>query len=216
MRSFLASLRTSAWRTAGSRYNAARRLKQREWLSMSSLALLSALSIAVAFAQKIYAPPSGSPLDNYLSSLAAGLGVLLLVISLLEWGAAYGTRAHDLHQNAELLTSFQLKLAQRIAQMDSNIEIPMQEIDALRLEYEDIKGRCSTNHVPLDDALFRASKRLATEFRIGGKEDGEPMMSGTEAKITYLRWIFSELWYFGAIWVIVLAALSFSLFIPRP
>lgn len=215
MRQFLADLRTKAWRTAGARYNAARRLRQREWLSMSSLALLSALTIAIAFAQKIYAPAPGSPLDNYLSSVAAGLGVLLLVISLLEWGAAYGMRAQELHQNAEQLTSFHLKLAQKMAQADMGVELSVKDIDDLRLEYDEVKKKCSTNHLPRDDALFRAHHRLAKEFRVGGKDEGAPKMGIPEALSTRFFWMASELWYFGVIWAVVIAALLYSFCIPK-
>ena len=44
MKDFISDLRTTAWRTAGARYNAARRLKQRETFSTVNLALLSALT----------------------------------------------------------------------------------------------------------------------------------------------------------------------------
>ena len=77
MKDFLVSLRTMAWRTAGARYNAARRLKRREWFSTFSLASLSALSIAVAFAQRIYSPQSGTPLDNYLTAMSVSLDLPL-------------------------------------------------------------------------------------------------------------------------------------------
>lgn len=209
MRDFLAELRRRAWRTAGARYNASRRLKHREWLSTCSLALLSALSIAVAFAQKVYSPTSGTSLDNYLSSLAVGLGVLLLVVSLLEWGAGYGTRAENLHRNAELLTAFQIKVAQTIALIDSDSPVTVEVVDGLRLEYEEIKNKCNTNHLPRDDALFRAHHRFSEEF----KKNGKPTMSLLEAFWIRLVWNITEAWFFATIWLLALGSLAYSLWL---
>ena len=174
--------------------------------------MLSALSIAVAFAQKIYSPTPGTPLDNYLSSLAAALGVFLLAISLMEWGAGYGARAEALHRNAELLTAFQLKLAQILAQINVGRLVSDKEVDDLRLEYEAIKDKCSHNHLPNDDALFRAHQRLAKEF---ADKNEEPLMSGLMALVTRACWRASELWFFGIVWILVLGLLTYSWWIPK-
>lgn len=212
MRQFLTDLRTTSWRTAGARYNAARRLKQREWFSTFSLSVLSALTIAVAFAQMIYSPTPGTPLDNYLSSLAVALGVFLLVISLMEWGAGYGQKSEALHRNAELLTSFQRKLAQVLAQLDGGRSITDKEVDDLRLEYEAIKEKCPHNHMPVDDALFRANQRLAKEY---SDKNGQPLMSRKAALYIQVCWRVSELWFFGIVWVLVLGSLAYSWWIPK-
>jgi hypothetical protein len=213
MKQFLIDLRTSAWRTAGARYNAARRLKQREWFSTFSLAALSALTIAVAFAQKVYSPKAGTPLDNYLSAIAVALGVFLLVISLMEWGAGYGGKADGLHRNAELLTAFQRKLAQALAQIDAGWNPTFKDVDDFRLEYDSIKDTCQHNHIPVDDALFRASHRLAPEFT---RANGEPMMGGLKALLTRVHWRASELWFFAIVWVLVAASLAYSFWLPAP
>ncbi|WP_119156101.1 SLATT domain-containing protein [Caldimonas tepidiphila] len=211
MKEFLAELRTRAWRTAGARYNASRRLKMRESLSTCSLALLSALSIAVAFIQKVYSSTPGTPLDNYLSSLAVGVGVLLLVVSLLEWGAGYGARAEALHRNAELLTAFHTKVGMAIALLDSGTPISVEAVDKLRIEYDEIKERCSTNHLPRDDELFRAHRRSDDEF----KRNGKPAMSTSRALWNRLAWGLSEVWFFAVIWLLVVGSLVYSLWIPK-
>lgn len=209
MKPFLVDIRTKAWRTAGARYNASRRLKRREWVSTSSLAMLSALSVAVAFSQKVYAK-GGTPLDDYLSVVAMGLGVLLLVISLLEWGAGYGVRAEDLFKNAEVLTNFQLKVALTLEAMNAGNAVGLQEVDLLRLEYEAVKDRCTTNHQPIDDALFRAEKRLDETFRAGLASNGAVQMDWFRAKYTHLAWLVAELWFFGLIWLLVLGSLAYA------
>ncbi len=212
MKEFLSELRTTAWRTAGARYNAARRLKQREWLSTFSLAALSALTIAVAFVQKVYSPTAGTPLDNYLSALAMALGVFLLVISLLEWGAGYGAKAEALHRNAELLTAFHRKCAQVLAQMDAGRVLTDSETNDLRGEYESIRDKCAQNHTPRDDELFRANQRLAPEF---ADAKGAPKMGNLDSLITKILWRLSEIWFFAAVWLVVFGALTYAWWVPK-
>lgn len=207
MQNFLETLRTTAWRTAGARYNAARRLQRREWFSTFSLSLLSGLSIAVAFAQKVYVKP-GSPLDNHLSFLAVAVGIFLLVISLMEWGVGHGAKAESLYRNAENLTAFQLKLKQILSLSNPVSATTEEEADALRLEYEAIKAKCHCNHMPIDDKFFRAQKRLADEF---SKKDGKPEMNHCESILTKVHWNTSGLWFFGIVWILVFLDLAYSL-----
>lgn len=212
MKDFLFSLRTQAWRTAGARYNAARRLKRRELFSTVSLAMFSALSIAVAFVQRIYATQQGTPWDNYLTALSVCLGVFLLVISLMEWGARNGAQADALHRNAEELTGFQLKVAQRVAELESGKAISWQDVEGLRAEYEVIKSQCQYNHEPIDDLYFKASKRRAPEF---AGSDGGPLIGSVGAGWAWLKWFLTSVWYFGLFWIVVAVALVFSFWIPR-
>ena len=207
MKQFISDLRTKAWRTAGSRYNAARRLKQRETLSTFSLAMLSALSVAVAVAQRIYSPQPGTSLDNYLTAVSIALGVFLLAISLLEWGASYGAKADALHRNAEDLTAYQIKLAYFLAKMDPGRVADDSEVDVLRVEYETIKDRCPHNHTPSDDKLFRAQQRMAPEF---GAANGKPRMTGWDVFWVKAQWEWSTIWFFLFVWVAVAAALAYA------
>lgn len=212
MRQFISDLRTRAWRTSGSRYNAARRLKQRETFSTFSLAMLSALSVAAAVAQRIYSPQPGTPLDNYMTAVSIALGVFLLAISLLEWGAAYGAKADALHRNAEDLTAYQLKLAQVLAKMDAGKAVDDAEVDALRVEYETIKDRCAHNHTPSDHELFRAQQRAAPEL---GAANGKPAMTDWDAMVIKARWQWSTIWLFLLIWIAVTAAGAYAFWVPK-
>lgn len=211
MHKFISDLRTKAWRTAGARYNAARRLKQREAFSTFSLAMLSALSVAVAVAQRIYSPQPGSSLDNYLTALSVALGVFLLTISLLEWGAAHGAKADALHRNAEDLTAYQLKLAHVLARMNSRKAPDDSEVDALRVEYETIKDRCPYNHAPSDDELFKAQQRMAPEL---AAINGQPMIAGWRALVVKARWEWSTIRFFLLVWAAVVAACAYAFYLP--
>lgn len=212
MKPFLEKLQTNAWCTSGARYNASRRLKQREWFSTFSLAVFSALSVAVAFAQKVYSPIPGGMLDNYLTSVAAALGVFLLSISLLEWGAGYGAKAEALYRNAELLNAFQFKMKQIIAQIEAGKVVEDKEIDDLRVEYELAKEKCSINHLPVDYELFRVQHRLSKEF---WDENKKPLIGRAYGAFVVVRWYASEFWFFGLIWVGVIVLFAYSLEIPK-
>lgn len=212
MKQFLSDLRTRAWRTSGSRYNAARRLKQRETSSTISLAMLSALSVAAAVAQRIYSPQPGTPLDNYLTAVSVALGVFLLAISLLEWGAAHGAKADALHRNAEDLTAYHLKLAHVLARLDAGRIVEDSEVAALRIEYETIKDRCPYNHAPSDYELFRAQQRMAPEL---GAVDGKPVMTRWSALLIKARWEWSTIGFFFWIWIAIGVAGAYAFWIPK-
>lgn len=211
MKDFVETLRTTAWRTAGARYNAARRMKQREIFSTVSLALLSALSVAAAVAQKVYSPKSDTPLDNYLTVVSVALGVILLTISLLEWGAANGAKADGLHRNADELTAYQMKLAQVLAEISGGRVLGAADTDALRIEYQTIKGTCQYNHAPQDDRLFMAHHRNSPEFR---GPSGSPKLNRWAAFFIWLRWQWSTLWFFGVVWLGVLVTVAYAWCLP--
>lgn len=212
MKQFISDLRTRAWQTSGARYNASRRLKQRETFSTISLAMLSALSVAAAIAQRIYSPQPGTPLDNYLTAVSVALGVFLLAISLLEWGAAYGAKADALHRNAEELTAYQLKLAHVLARMGSGKAVEDSEFTELRVEYETIKDRCPYNHAPSDHQLFKAQQRMAPEL---ADANGKPVMTDWCVLAVKASWEWSTIWFFLLVWIATAVAVAYVFWIPK-
>jgi SMODS and SLOG-associating 2TM effector domain family 5 len=209
MRDYLALLQLEAWRTAGARYNAARRLQRRELFSTVSLALFSAASVGVAFLQRIYAPP-GSRVDNYLTALSACIGVLLLTISLMEWGSRNGAKAEALHRNAEDLNASQREVRLLVARLDSGESIGWANVQTMKDRYEEIKARCSYNHDPIDDQLFLAAHRNAPEFQT---TSGHPSISQWGAFLTKVHWYYASVWYFAIFWLVMIGtfALAFHL-----
>jgi hypothetical protein len=161
MKNFLADLRTKAWRTSGARYNAARRLKRRDWFATFSIAVFSAVGVALAIIQKVYGFEANSAIDRYLTALSVVIGLFVIVISLIEWGYSPSVKAEALHRNAEQLNSFQFEVAQHLA---SQAEPSEEVVTRLRKKYEEIKQSCPVNHDPVDDALFRAQQRFSPEY----------------------------------------------------
>lgn len=207
MDNYLAGLRTDVWRTSGARYNAARRLRRRENISVLSLALFSAMCGALPFAQRVYAQP-GSALDDYLTTLAAALGIFLLAISLIEWGAKTGAMAEALHKNAEQLNGLQRTIELRLAiSASAGIRVSPSEATGLAEQYEKIKDACAHNHLPQDDHYFRSVKRFSAEF---AAPTGDPRISLIGACYSRAIWSLISIWYFAVLWGVVLSAVWFA------
>lgn len=201
MKTYLTELRTVIWRTAGARYNAARRLKRKELFSTISLTFFSVMSICLAVVQKIYAPAISnvSGLDDYLTTLSILSGIFLLAISLMEWGSRNGSNADALYKNAEDLNSLQRRIKQELFKLDA-ISSSWDKCSAFSIEYDVIQSRCDVNHDPLDDQRFLAAKRSANEFA------GENMGFFHASSIKVL-WFFSSIWYYLLFWGVSVLAL---------
>jgi SMODS and SLOG-associating 2TM effector domain family 5 len=204
MKDFFQSLQTQAWITMGARYNAARRLRRKDLLATFSIASFSAIGIALAVVQKVYVQKSTPELDSYITVVSACIGLFVLVISLIEWGASGAVKADALHRNAELLNQFQRKIEQDLA---SSLALDETLATARRQEYEDIKAVCAHNHEPVDDVLFRAQQRLSKEFRKDCKPDGKPQMTWAEGKWAELMALWSAAWAYFAFWTVILGLL---------
>lgn len=208
MNEYLLKLKTEAWRTSSARYWAARRLRRRELFSTVSLALFSATSIGIAVVQRVYVS-SGSPTESYLTALSGCLGVLLLALSLMEWGSANGAKAEALHRNAEELNSFQRKVGFTIAKALAGDPTSWSDVEALRVEYEEIKQGCRYNHEPLDDVRFLAAHRLAPEFLTTERTSRYNLL---EAAWIRVHWYCSSVWYFLLLWIAIGIAIAGAFF----
>ena len=203
-REFLKDLRVTAWRTAGARFNAARRLKRRDWVATFSIAMFSAISVALAVIQRVYSFEVGTAADNYVTTLAVCIGLFVVVISLIEWGSANAVKADILYRNAETLNEFQRKLEQMLAVAADDSALEANDITALREEYERIKRQCPYNHEPVDDNLFRACHRLSPEF---GDSTGKPKITRIHAGWVMFQSVIAAIWHFSFFWFVILALL---------
>ena len=200
IKTFLSDLRRAAWRTSGARYNAARRLRRREWFATFSIAMFSVAGILLAVYQRIYAIPAGGVLDNYLTIVSMFLGLFVLVISLIESGASNAVRAELLHRNAEELNEFQRKAAQVLAFAVDREKLEDRMVEDLRAEYEELKRRCPYNHEPRDATLFDAQQRLSPEL---ARADGNPRIGCLRAKWIELDSYVQPVRYFLGLWLLL-------------
>lgn len=195
---FLKELQTTAWKTSGSRFNAARRLKRRDFVSTFSIAGFSAISFGIAFVQNVYSIAPDTPLGRYLTVVSGLLGLFVIVISLIEWGVISGTRAEFLMQNGMELVGFYRKIQQRVL---TTSDINSSEVDLLREEYEQIKSKCPYNHDPIDYQYFCSEHRLSKEF-LDKKEN--PKICWVHGQWIALKAFLSGWWYFGFFWIVIL------------
>jgi len=197
---FLNGLRTAAWRTSGARYNAARRLRRREWFATFSIAMFSIVGVCLAAFQRVYSILPGSAADNYLTAASIFLGLFVLVISLIESGSGNAVRAELLHRNAEELNDFQRRVAQTLAIASDGGRLDESQIDQLRAQYEEIKQRCGHNHEPVDAARFDVEHRLSPELR---NPDGKPRMHWLAAQWIKANSYVKPIRYFLGLWFVI-------------
>lgn len=198
---FIGDLRTTAWRTAGARFNASRRLKRRDWFATLSIAIFSAIGVVLVFVQKVYEFQPSSSVDNYITVLSTCIGLFVIVISLIEWGAAGSLKADALYRNAERINQFQRKLGLILAQMKDGLVPSGDVITQLTAEYEAIKATCPFNHETIDDDLFKAQHRLSPEFV---NAQGVAEVSWLRCQWIKLASLLSSVWYFGLFWIVIL------------
>lgn len=199
---FISDLRTTAWRTGSARYNAARRLKRRDWIGVLSIGAFSALGVGVTVVQKVYAITAGTPADKYLTALSVCLGLFVIVISLIEWGMGGAVKADSLYQNAQALSAFQRKLQQVLAEVKDGRVLQPSETNAFREEYEAIKAGCPYNHEPVDDQLFLAQQRSSRNFTELFKRPAPRFLQALWTKtVSFI----SVIWYFGIFWLVIVA-----------
>jgi hypothetical protein len=198
---FLKGLRTAAWRTAGARYNAYRRLKRRDWLGTLSIGAFSTVGIIITMIEKVYGLSPDSTQDKLLSATSICIGISVIVISLLEWGTACAVRADALYRNAEELNAFQRKLEFELT-LELEGDDVRKRINELREEYERIKQGCPYNHEPIDEQLFGAWHRDSVEYasrkisvigafsvRIGAAINGVSYFAFLWAILAVLLWL---------------------------
>lgn len=151
--------------------------------------------------EKVYEVPPGVPADKLLTALSVCIGLFIIVITLVEWGAASAAKAEALHANAEALNEFRRKCDLLLVQIADGVGNGA-SVESLRAEYERIKSRCGHNHDRVDDQLFVASHRAAPEF---ADQSGKPRMSWFVAKTAGLVSLANAVSYFALLWIVVLA-----------
>jgi len=164
--------------------------------------MFSAIGVALVVIQKVYELQPDSSVDHYITVLSVFIGLFVIVISLIEWGAAGSLKADALHRNAIQINKFQRKLGLVLAEMADGHAPTNDEINRLHEEYEAIKATCPFNHEPIDDLLFKAQHRSSPEFV---KSDGVASVSWSESQWIKLSSLLSSIWYFGFFWIVILA-----------
>ncbi|WP_024678966.1 SLATT domain-containing protein [Pseudomonas syringae] len=199
---YITSLRTTIWRTSSARYNAARRLKRKELFSTISLAFFSVQTIALALVQKIFAAKfiETPGLDDYATVVSVLAGILIIVISLMEWGSRNGSNADAIYKNAEELNGLQRTMFLALAKANAGCTQNWDAAKSTLEMYEEIQSRCDINHSSLDDRFFVAQHRESPEF-------SKKQINWLEYQWVSFLWFLSSIWYYLIFWAVAAVAM---------
>ena len=198
MKDFLDSLSKSAWETSCARYNASRRLKVREIFSTISLALIGLSGIILSLIQYFWITDINPKLNILITAFSIILSMLLIIISLIEWGVASGAKSEALFRNAELLNEHERKISLfKNCLKEEIMDDDYKYIDNLRDEYEKIKSTCTFNHSPVD---YEYHKIVKSRYYIAHTSESFSFWRVLKGRINYY---ISSIWGYLIIWSIV-------------
>lgn len=198
MKKFLDSLSKAAWETSCARYNSSRRLKVREIFSTISLALIGLSGIALTLIQYFWGASLNPNFNIFITAFSIILSMLLIIISLIEWGFASGAKSEALFRNAELLNEYERKVSLFKSSLKEEItEDDYKKIDNLRDEYEKIKSTCVFNHSPID---YEYHKIVKNRYYIANTSESFSFWRILKGRIDYS---ISSIWGYLFIWLIV-------------
>lgn len=155
----LFELKTRIWTTSGSRFNAARRIQVTHNFSVISIALLSAIGIAVPIISS-----STNLLNEHAGLYSSLLSLFVLVISLAESGSRREVESLELQKSAEKLKELCFECDLVGLEPD---KIP-DELKNLSNKYNELISLCHFNHYPIDFDAFVAKRRNSQEFKNRG------------------------------------------------
>lgn len=149
--SFSDKLDTDIWRTKGARFNAYRRLSDKQLLVTIVTSFSSIHLIAISILQISNVIPISDIGHNLLSFISIIVSIAILVYGLIEGGKNYGLKAEKLHACGLELDTLYKKLRVFIDKDDT------EEIYSIAIEYPELLSKFNLNHEPIDDRYFRIS-----------------------------------------------------------
>ncbi|MDZ4140463.1 MAG: SLATT domain-containing protein [Methylotenera sp.] len=174
---------TKMWRTSGARFNAQRRMRYRNTMSVFTISLLSLYLIAIAVSQKIYFLGDVCPdLDKNLTFISIVGAVFIIIISLIEWASDFSLKSDRLFENANTIKDNRLDLEQSLSKGLSSVEL-CAKLELASNHYKSLTNGNNPNHEPIDDLFFRAQNK---------SEPSKPFsLTRCERGFAYIRWYFA-------------------------
>jgi hypothetical protein len=147
------------WITRGARFNAARRLSNKQYWSIASISFLSIYGISIPIIQGALDSVICADVQRSYSVISTISSVFILVLSLLEGSKNYQVRAERLHSSALQLSGICrevefLKLKYKSQEVD--VSSHLVEISN---KYERLILECQENHETEDFRLFQIQNR---------------------------------------------------------
>lgn len=160
---YVNSLKFRLWKTKGSRFNAYRRLKRRQQVSIFSISVLSVYGISIPVIQAVIDTTSCPKTNNLYTVISLTLSVFILVLSLLEGANNYAGKSEKMHTNAIKISSLYSELEVLIA-INRTPESLGDGVDNIQRRYSEIIEECPENHEPEDYLEFQIQHRK--DFRL--------------------------------------------------
>ncbi len=155
---YVNSLKSRLWKTKGSRFNAYRRLKRRQQVSIFSISVLSVYGISIPVIQAVLDTSSCPRTNDLYTVVSLTLSVFILVLSLLEGANNYAGKSEKMHTNAVKISSLYSEL-EILAIKDQNPDSLIEKVDDVQRRYSEIIKECPENHEPEDYLEFQIQHR---------------------------------------------------------
>jgi hypothetical protein len=152
-------LKTTMWKTRGSRFAARERLRRTNILSVTTITLLSSY---VIISSVVLVSFSGQLLplnEKWLNIINIGLSVLVIVFSLIEFSRDYLGWSEAMNQSALKVGEIYSELSVRV---DSGA-LTQDELNEFERRYSEVLSMHPANHQPIDYQRFKLSN--PTDFK---------------------------------------------------
>jgi uncharacterized membrane protein (DUF485 family) len=153
------------WKTAGSRFNAARRLQRRHNLSSWTSSLLAVYVVFIQLIDLVVPPEAHLASPALVTVGTAFVAILILVVTILEASRAYQLRAERLHRSGMELGALHDRLKNQVALLQGNAAALAEEVESITAKYHETIARTGENHEPGDYELFKAQHHK--DFDVG-------------------------------------------------
>jgi len=147
------------WITRGARFNAARRLSNKQYWSIASISFLSVYGISIPIIQSNLVSEDCLEIQGIYSAISIISSVFILVLSLLEGSKNYQVRSERLHKSALHLSCICRELEILRFGANNTEDILLHALAKISNKYENIVSDCQENHESEDYIIFRIQNR---------------------------------------------------------
>jgi len=146
-------LKTTMWKTRGSRFSARERLRRTNILSVTTITLLSSYVIISSVILVAFTGQLEVLNEKWLNIINIALSVLVIVFSLIEFSRDYLGWSEAMNQSA-------LKVGEIYSELSIRVEdgsLTRDELERYERRYSDVLSMHPANHQPIDYLRFKLS-----------------------------------------------------------
>lgn len=158
LNSYIDSLKFRLWKTKGSRFNACRRLRRKQQISIFSISVLSVYGISIPVIQTVLDTDACPETNNLYTVISLTLSVFILVLSLLEGANNYASKSEKMHVNAMKISSLYSELEILLVR-SSDPAVLSEKVDSIQHRYSEVIEECPDNHELEDYLEFQIQHR---------------------------------------------------------